>query len=139
MAVKVRLLGAKESAANIRKMDKAVRKALYKEMLSISKEILVRAKQYVPYLTGALERSGRVKGYPGRYPVVYTSFGNAAVPYALLQHEEMGFEHPGGRRAKYLELAASDFQPKVKNKIAVATRSEVKKHSMAGRSFAGFR
>ena len=78
MAVKVRLLGAKESAANIRKMDKAVRKALYKEMLSISKEILVRAKQYVPYLTGALERSGRVKGYPGRYPVVYTSFGNAA-------------------------------------------------------------
>jgi hypothetical protein len=133
MTVKVRILGAKASAANIRKMDAALRKKFYETMLEISKEILARSQQYVPYKEGHLMRSGRVDGYPGRYPVVYTSYGNASVPYALLQHENLNFYHPGGRKAKYLELAVSDFQPQISKTLEVAARTETKKYSMAGK------
>jgi len=134
MSVKVRILGAKQSAANIRKMTKAVRKRYYEEILKLSREILAISKEkYVPYLHGPLKASGKVKGYPGRYPVVYTSFGNASVPYALLQHENLNFHHPGGKKAKYLELAVDDMKPEIKRRLEVATRNETKKYSMAGR------
>ena len=133
--IKVRVLGAKQSAANIRKMSKAVRKRYYEEILKLSREILKISKdKYVPFLHGHLKRSGKVKGYPGRYPVVYTSFGNADVPYALLQHEELRFFHPGGKRAKYLELAVDDMKPQIKKRLAVATREETRKYSMAGKT-----
>jgi hypothetical protein len=132
--IKVRVLGAKQSAANIRRMSAAVRKRYYEEILKLSREILSIAKtQYVPYLTGALKRSGKVKGFPGRYPVVYTSFGNESVPYALIQHENLSFFHPGGKRAKYLELAVDDMKPEMERRLAVAARNETKKYSMAGK------
>ncbi len=132
--IKVRVLGAKQSAANIRKMSRAVRKRYYEELLKLSKEILAISKEkYVPFLHGPLKRSGKVKGYPGRYPVVYISFGSAEVPYALMQHENLKFFHPGGKKAKYLELAVDDVRPKMERRLAVATRDETKKYSMAGR------
>ena len=132
--IKVRVLGAKQSAMNIRKMDKATRKRFYEEMLKVSKEIMERSKnRYVPILTGALKRSGKVKGNPGRYPVVYLSYGSAAVPYALLQHENLNFHHPGGRSAKYLERAVDDFGPTIKKRLETAVRTETRKYSMAGK------
>lgn len=132
--IKVRVLGARQSAANIRKMTRAVRKRYYEEILELSKEILhISKERYVPYLHGPLKRSGKVKGYPGRYPVVYISFGSAEVPYALMQHENLSFIHPGGKKAKYLELAVDDVRPKMEKRLAVATRDETRKFSMAGR------
>jgi hypothetical protein len=88
-------------------------------------------------LTGALKLSGRRKAHKGRYPVVYVSFGGPDVPYALLQHEALHFNHPRGGRAKYLELAVKDFEPVMADRLSVATRSEMKKHSMAGKTVRG--
>ena len=133
MPVKVRILGAKESAANIRAMSTAVRKQFYKTLLEISRKILVRSHKYVPYDTGRLQESGKVKGYPGRYPVVYTSYGGPDVPYALIQHENMSYIHPGGRKAKYLELAVKDYEPEIGRAFEVAARTETQKFSMAGK------
>lgn len=132
--IKVKVLGARQSAANIRRMSKAMRKRYYEEILKLSEEILhISKERYVPYLHGALKRSGKVKGYPGRYPVVYISFGSAEVPYALMQHENLKFFHPGGKSAKYLELAVDDVRPRMEKRLAVATRNETRKYSMAGR------
>ena len=132
--IKVRVLGAKQSVANIRRMDKATRKRLYDEILKISKDIMKISKdKYVPILRGPLKRSGKVKGYPGRYPVVYLSYGSEAVPYALLQHENRNFYHPGGRSYKYLEFAVDDVEPTIKGRLATAIRNETRKYSMAGR------
>ncbi len=131
--IRVKVLGAKQSARNIARMDKATRKAYYEVLLKVSKQILALSKsKYVPFLTGKLKRSGRVKGHPGRYPVVFISYGGADVPYALMQHENMSFKHPGGKRAKYLELAVDDLAPTVEKQFGTATRSETKKYSMAG-------
>jgi hypothetical protein len=133
MPVKVRVLGATQSAANIRAMSKAVRKKFYDTMLEISQKILERSHRYVPYKTGKLQESGKVKGYPGRYPVVYTSYGGPDVPYALIQHENLDYSHPGGRKAKYLELAVKDYEPEMKKAFEVAARNETQKFSMAGK------
>lgn len=133
MPVKVRILGAKASAANIRNMSKAVRATFYNTMLEISRKILERSHKYVPYDTGKLQESGKVTGYPGRYPVVYTSYGGPDVPYALIQHENVNYNHPGGRKAKYLELAVKDYEPEMKKAFEVAARTETQKFSMAGK------
>ena len=132
--IKVKVLGAHASAANIRKMDKATRKKFYDEMLEISRDIMKISKaKYVPILSGDLKRSGKVKGYPGRYPSVVLSYGNESVLYALLQHENPNFHHPGGRSYKYLEFAVDDVEPTIKTRLATAVRTETKKYSMAGR------
>jgi hypothetical protein len=134
MTVKVRVLGAKKSAANIRKMDRETRRAFFEELEKVAEQILYTAQEiYVPVLTGDLKRSGRMKSHKGRYPVIYVSFGGPDVPYALLQHEATWFNHPRGGRAKYLELAVRDFEPVIAEKLSVACRSEIKKHSMAGK------
>lgn len=136
--IQARILGAKQSAANIRDMDKATRKKFFDELVAIADDVLYQAQEiYVPVLTGALKQSGRRKAHSGRYPVVYVSFGGPSVPYALLQHENLEFNHPRGGRAKYLELAVKDFEPVMADRLAVATRSEMKKHSMAGKAIKG--
>lgn len=135
MTVKVRILGSKASAANIRKMTKASRQRFYEELEKIAEQVLYTAQDvYVPVLSGDLKRSGKVTSHKGRYPVTYVSFGGPTVPYALLQHEATWFNHPRGGRAKYLELAVRDFEPVIAEKLSVACRSEMKKYSMAGRA-----
>jgi hypothetical protein len=134
MTVKVRVLGAKKSAANIRAMDKATRRVFFEQLEKIAEQVLYTAQElYVPVLTGDLKRSGRMTSHPGAYPVIYVSFGGPDVPYALLQHEATWFKHPRGGRAKYLELAVKDFEPVIAEKLAVACRSEIEKYSMAGK------
>lgn len=56
----------------------------------------------VPFKTGRLSQSGRVRGPTGKIePAVTVSFGNARVPYALRQHENLDYHHPVGE-ARYL-------------------------------------
>jgi len=131
--IKVKLLGAKRSAANIRRMDKATRKRLFEEIKKICNDIYDISQGIVPYKDGFLKGSGKVKASPGRYPVVFVSYGNASVPYALMQHENTSFKHPGGKKAKYLEIAAKELEPTMERRLEVAVRTETKKYSMAGR------
>ena len=132
--VTARVKGARTSAANIRAMDKATRKKFFEELVKIADEILDRSKdRYVPYLDGALHDSGTVIPHPGRYPSVEIGFGGAAVNYAVLQHENMEFKHPGGRKAKYLELAVKDFEPQMERRLTVATGGEMRLYDMRGK------
>jgi hypothetical protein len=58
----------------------------------------------IPKDEGTLAGSGRVTG-PGPDDVVRVSFGGAAAPYALRQHEDLSYRHPLGE-ARYLVRAA---------------------------------
>lgn len=73
------------------------------------------AQAIVPYRKGRLSKTGRIErgganegssltAHKGRN-VYYVTFGGGGVEYAVLQHEEMDFNHPGGRQAKYLQKA----------------------------------
>lgn len=65
--------------------------------------ILAESNKLVPLEEGTLERSGTVSMDTGNL----TGAVSYNTPYALRQHEEMGWQHPNGRQAKYLETAVN--------------------------------
>lgn len=79
------------------------------------------AVQRTPLDTGTLRASMKV-----------TTDGNgtAAVsyntPYAARQHEEIGWQHPGGGEAKFLENAVNATAARVKSVIADEIRKAMK-------------
>lgn len=114
------------------KLKKVVYKTVMKAFRTMGEKILTEAKKphEVPVLTGTLRRSGTVtegglpdpkevfqgaklavegggeqdfaKSFPkpiGTESNIYVSFNT---PYALIQHEELGFNHPSGGKALYL-------------------------------------
>lgn len=66
-----------------------------------------RSGKGVPKKTGNLAASGRVKG-PDAGGFVTLSFGGAAAPYALRQHEDWDYHHRLGE-ARYLVRGAERF------------------------------
>jgi hypothetical protein len=134
--VSVKILGARESAANIAQMSKAARKRFFEVMVKLAEEVLQHSKDtYVPFLSGALEASGRTEAFPGRYPSVRIIFGNSDVPYALMQHENMDFQHPRGGSAKYLEYAVKDYEERFRQDLLEETRKELYKYDMRAKVF----
>ena len=83
----------------------------------IGEEILTDVKASrpghgVPVDTGILRATGRVDG-PVQGPVgprVTLSFGGAAAPYALVQHEVLKFKHTVGE-ARYLVRGLQRWRP----------------------------
>lgn len=64
----------------------------------------------VPVDTGVLRSSGQVEGPTGIKGDVILSFGGAAAPYALVQHENTQFAHKVGE-ARYLVRGVERWQP----------------------------
>ena len=78
---------------------KAIRAAAVVGLGQWAELVLEKSRALVPLDEATLERSGT--------PSVDEHAMAAAVsydtPYAVIQHENMDFHHPGGRQAKYLE------------------------------------
>lgn len=88
--------------------------------------IMLTAKRRVPLDQGTLRASGIVN-----QPVVFGTswsltmgFGGAASAYALIQHENLTFNHRAGRSAKYLENPVIEdlgfFQDNLAKRVAKA-------------------
>jgi len=76
--------------------------ALYAE----ANRIMTDSKtNYVPVDDGILRGSGYVAPpvVNGQDVTVDMGYGGAASDYALEQHENLNFKHPGGKQPKYLE------------------------------------
>jgi len=79
----------------------ALRRAVEREMNAIATDVLAEAKRQVPLDKGTLRRSGTKEvSWQGDRIVATVSFNT---PYAAVQHEETGYRHPRGGKAKYLE------------------------------------
>lgn len=112
------------NAKEFRKIAKSIERA-YKDvgqrvpsgLRIIGEEIMSDVKasgpgKGVPIDTGVLRASGRVDGpkmVKGQ-PVVTLSFGGAAAPYALIQHEGLHFRHRLGE-ARYLVRGVQRYKP----------------------------
>ena len=119
--------------------------AALKAMRTGAEAILTEAIDEAPIETGTLRRSGTVTvgalpdgaqvyeaaesgtemkdafpGQEGKEKAVYISF---STPYARRQHEELGYNHPLGGKAKYLE----DPFNRNKNKVLKYAAKQVKK------------
>ena len=116
---------ARRSKWRTKEAVKIAEKAGLKALRTGGESILTEAIDETPVDTGTLRRSGTVtvgkrpdgvqvyaaaeagtdmaKAFPGeegKEKSVYISF---STPYARVQHEELGFSHPVGGKAKYLE------------------------------------
>jgi len=133
---------AKRSRWRIKEAVKIAEEAGLKALRAGAEAILTEAIDETPVDTGTLRRSGTVTvgalpdgaqvyaaakastemkdAFPGRNgkeKAVYISFNT---PYARRQHEELGYVHPVGGKAKYLE------DPFNRNKKKVIKLAELK-------------
>lgn len=76
-------------------------------------ELLRVANTTVPYQEGVLSDSGNVERANTSDLTAVVGYGGAASAYAARQHEETGWRHAPGRRAKWLELAAREDGPRI--------------------------
>jgi len=76
-------------------------------------ELLNVANKTVPYQEGVLSASGNVEKATPTHLLAKVGYGGAASAYAARQHEETGWRHAPGRRAKWLELAAKEDGPRI--------------------------
>ena len=129
----------------IKEAVKIAEEAGLKALRTGAEAILTEAIDETPIETGTLRRSGTVTvgalpdgarvfeaaeagnemkdafpGQEGKEKSVYVSFNT---PYARRQHEELGYNHPLGGKAKYLE----DPFNRNKNKVLKCADKQVKK------------
>jgi hypothetical protein len=113
MRARVRIRNVGEVARKIETLYRAAGEELVSGMRVVGEMVMTDVKAArpgagVPVDTGALRASGRVSG-PGGDGVVSLTFGNAAAPYALRQHEELRYRHTVGE-ARYLVRALERFE-----------------------------
>lgn len=65
--------------------------------------VLAESNKLVPLEEGTLQRSGKTSLDEG----TLTGAVSYDTPYAVRQHEEVTWNHPNGRQAKYLETAVN--------------------------------
>ena len=136
---------SKRSKWRIKEAVKIAEEAGLKALRTGAEAILTEAIDETPIETGTLRRSGTVTvgalpdgaqvyeaaesgsdmkdafpGPEGKEKAVYISFNT---PYARRQHEELGYNHPLGGKAKYLE----DPFNRNKKKVLQYAEKQVKK------------
>lgn len=97
------------------------RKGSVKGLRLAAEHLLAESRKLVPIEEGTLERSGTVS--------VDAANLQAAVaydtPYAVRQHEELGYQHDRGRQAKYLEQPANSERPMMLRIIGQAIKKDI--------------
>lgn len=85
--------------------------------------VMAESKRRAPVDTGTLRSSGTVAPVERRRGKVRVEmgYGGAASAYALVQHEEMGYNHTVGE-AKFLERPLRERAPKVAGNLATRVR-----------------
>lgn len=81
------------------KITRDVHDAAARGLYKWAEHVLEEANRIVPLQEGTLQNTGVASVDEGalRGAVSYDT------PYAVKQHEELDYQHPGGRQAKYLE------------------------------------
>ena len=85
------------------KVKKATHPAAVRGLTMAMEHVLQVSRELVPNEEGTLERSGRVVVDEAALTGAVTYGDGGAEDYAVVQHENLEYHHPGGRQAKYLE------------------------------------
>lgn len=95
MALRIRFRGS----LNFGDSSAQARAGLVNGLTMGMEHVLQEARRITPNEEGTLERSGRASVDAGSL----TGAVSFDTPYAVRQHEELGYRHSDGRTAKYLE------------------------------------
>lgn len=84
--------------------------------------------EFVPVEQGILRDSGYVKDpvIEGEHITVEMGYGGPDIPYALEQHENLTFNHPGGKQPKYLERPMLEEAPGMAARMASRIRLKMR-------------
>ncbi|GAB2646316.1 hypothetical protein GCM10027169_13130 [Gordonia jinhuaensis] len=89
---------------------------LERGLLAGAELLLDESNRKAPIETGALIRSGTAVAQGNQAAVGYNT------PYAVRQHEEVGYHHDAGREAKFLENALHNHKDQILGAIGDAIR-----------------
>lgn len=108
------------------RIEQIAKSELFKEgegVMAMSKEA------FVPVDQGPLRASGQVDPpvVSGNSVTVTLGYGNSAVDYATIVHEDLNAFHPGGGQAKYLEEPLKMAIPGVKSRMGSAMVREARR------------
>jgi hypothetical protein len=115
----IQIEGLIEVANNLNRIKLQITQKTKEVLTDIALDLQGKAQQLAPVDTGDLRgsASSEVKTVSGGF-VAEVGFNE---PYALRQHEELGYNHPKGGQAKYLEGPLIENQDKyfaaIKNSI----------------------
>ena len=114
--------GDDEFRRGISRASAATRLATATAINDIALEIAAKADELVPFDTGALSASQKIENASLGDLTATISYGGPAAPYALVQHENMDYQHDAGRSAKYLERPARQVGQDIDKKIQSLVR-----------------
>lgn len=107
--IHVQIEGIPASVLCMKNMEEVAGRSLAKSLYQEGEIIMGQSKKLVPVKDGNLISSGHVQ-LPKRMGksgwLIEIGYGGPSAPYALVQHENLWYKHPGGRIAKYLERPA---------------------------------
>ncbi len=106
---------------NRRQVRDQLHKACAQALTDAGNELLQKASQGVPKDESILEGSGDVSVDVAKLRV-QVGYGGEASAYAVKQHEDTTLSHPGGRRAKWLEMAFKENASRVGGWLAETIR-----------------
>ena len=113
----VKVTGANELQKVLKKMPKQAESAVKKELKKIGQDLKGKSQRLAPVDTGDLRGSAYSVQAGMGLEVGFTE------PYAIKQHEEVGYRHPKGGEAKFLE---TPFKANV-NKYINAVKAAIDK------------
>ena len=109
--------------SNIPNVKRMIKQKTKEAMEMVVNDLTRRSKQLAPLDTGDLRGAGEGDvNFDGDDVVGTVSFNK---PYAMVQHEDMTFNHPRGGQAKYLEQPLNEnrdrYKEFIKNKVREVT------------------
>ena len=120
MKPRIRVSGADQMAATLRRQSQAVRRRTQAALVAEAQSVLAESQRRVPVETGELRASGMVvppRGDDLNVEIVFTA------PHAVFVHEDLDAVHPDGR-AKFLESTLLESASSLADQIARRARLE---------------
>ena len=104
-SVTMKITGATEAAKELTDLGVDAQRAALAAIYSAAQDIGGRADTLVPEDEGILRGTQHISvpKAGSKKPQVSVRYGGPSADYAIVQHERMDYNHPGGGQAKYLE------------------------------------
>ena len=122
---RVTLSGLSEASKHLTKFLRTVETVPTQILLEEAPRIEETAKIRTPEKTGKLKESVKVRvSRDNRRPGLYAqaSAMNRGYNYALIQHENLSYNHPNGGQAKFLESAFVEGVERIERRIEQEVR-----------------
>lgn len=117
-----------ETLQKLAKLDAQAMPALASALFEEAEKVMkVSKEQQVPVDTGNLKSTGQVQlpVISGSSVQVVMGYGNSAVDYALVVHEDLTARHHSGQKAKYLEDPLNEALPQFDQNMSKALQEVI--------------